>query len=230
MVKDSTNELTKNHTLYNLANYSVEFDYRPKRRGGGTSLYIHSCLQYKSRDDLKLYGDNSGDVNSVFIRISKQSSKTKCNIIVGCIYRPPSFSLDIFNERLSILLNHIDSEHKYAYITGDFNCNTLPGCDSSISTDAFKNILFSSHFYPLINNVTRVTRHSASLLDNIYCNIPYIQTNTTPGILYCSISDHYGIFCVTDIPCTNNELKTFTRRDISLRKISKFNRCLKVSH
>ena len=32
--------LTKNHTLYNLANYSVEFDYRPKRRGGGTSLYI----------------------------------------------------------------------------------------------------------------------------------------------------------------------------------------------
>ena len=52
MVKDSTNELTKNHTLYNLANYSVEFDYRPKRRGGGTSLYIHSCLQYKSRDDL----------------------------------------------------------------------------------------------------------------------------------------------------------------------------------
>ena len=83
--------------------------------------------------------------------------------------------------------------------------------------------------YPLINNVTRVTRHSASLLDNIYCNIPYIQNNTTPGILYCSISDHHGIFCVTDIPiaCTNNELKTFTRRDISLGKISKFNRCLK---
>ena len=40
--------LTKNHTLYNLANYRVEFDYRPKRRGGGTSLCIHSCLQYKS--------------------------------------------------------------------------------------------------------------------------------------------------------------------------------------
>ena len=85
--------LTNNHNLYNLANYSVEFDYHPKRRGGGTSLYIHSCLQYKSRDDLKLYGDNSGDANSVFIEINKQTSKTKCNIIVGCIYRP---HLDIF--------------------------------------------------------------------------------------------------------------------------------------
>ena len=41
------------------------------------------------------------------------------------------------------------------------------------------------------------------------------------------MSDHYGIFCVTDIPCTNNELKTFTRRDISFRKISKFSKCLK---
>ena len=109
----------------------------------------NNCFHYlfhKSRDDLKLYGDNSGDVNSVLIEINKQSSKTKCNIIVGCIYRPTSFSLDIFNEGLSILLNQIDSEHKYAYITGDFNCNTLPGCDSSISTDAFKNILLSSHF------------------------------------------------------------------------------------
>ena len=181
--------LTKNHTLYNLANYSVEFDYRPKRQGGGTSLYIHSCLQYKSRDDLILYGDNSGDVNSVFIEINKQSSKTKCNIIVGCIYRPPSFSLDIFNERLSILLNQIDSEHKYAYITGDFNCNTLPGCDSSISTDAFKNILFSSHFYPLINNVTRVTQGWGQVQLTKYSSTP-----STPNIYQVQVLVKYSFF------------------------------------
>ena len=76
-------------------------------------------------------------------RVNKLTSNVKCNMIVGCIDRPPSFSLDIVNERLSILFNQIDAEHKYAYITGDFNCNTLPGCDSSISTDDFKNIFFS---------------------------------------------------------------------------------------
>ena len=172
--------LTKNHTLHNLTNYSVEFNYRHKRRRDGPSLYIPHVGNVISRDDLKLHCDNSGDVNSVFIEISKQTSKTKCNIIVGCIYRPLSFSLDIFNEILSILIHQTD-----AYITGDFNCNTLSGCDSSISTDAFENIFFPLHFYPLSNNVTRVTRHSASLLDNIYCSIPYYPYyHITPGILF----------------------------------------------
>ena len=39
-------------------------DYRPKRKGGGVSLYIHSLLQYKPRKDLQL----GGDVNSIFIK------------------------------------------------------------------------------------------------------------------------------------------------------------------
>ena len=47
-----------------------------------------------------------------------------------------------FYERLSILINQIDADHKYAYITGDFKCNTLLGCDSSISTDLKKKLFF----------------------------------------------------------------------------------------
>ena len=53
-------------------------DYRPKRKGGGVSLYIHSLLQYKPRKDLQL----GGDVNSIFIEIFKTSTRTKCNIIM----------------------------------------------------------------------------------------------------------------------------------------------------
>ena len=41
------------------------------------------------------------------------------------MHLPPSlFSMDIFNERLTILINQINAEHKCAYLTGDFNCNT----------------------------------------------------------------------------------------------------------
>ena len=33
--------------------------------------------------------DNTAQVNSIFVKIQKGSSKTNRNIIVGCIYRPP---------------------------------------------------------------------------------------------------------------------------------------------
>ena len=33
--------ITKSHILYGIVNYNGELDYLPKRRGGGTSLYIH---------------------------------------------------------------------------------------------------------------------------------------------------------------------------------------------
>ena len=65
-----------------MPNYNCEIDVRPKRKGGGVSLYIHSALQYKLRRDLQL----GGDVNSVFIEIYKTTTNTKHNIICGCVY------------------------------------------------------------------------------------------------------------------------------------------------
>ena len=38
------------------------------------------------------------EVNSLFIEIETKSTLTKYNIIVGCIYRPPSYPLHYFNE------------------------------------------------------------------------------------------------------------------------------------
>ena len=43
----------------------------------------------------------------------------------------------------------------YVYITGDFNGNSLV---SNTSTEEFKNLLSSNHFYPLINRPTRITK------------------------------------------------------------------------
>ena len=34
------------HIDYNMPHYSLEQDYRPKKRGGGVCLYIHESLQY----------------------------------------------------------------------------------------------------------------------------------------------------------------------------------------
>ena len=76
------------HINYNIPNYNIEQDFRHQKRGGGVCLYLHSVIQYKLRNDLKL-GNNPELVNSVFIEIEKSTIGTIKNVIVGCIYRPP---------------------------------------------------------------------------------------------------------------------------------------------
>ena len=64
------------HIDYNMPHYSLEQDYRPKKRGGGVCLYIHKSLQYQLRKDLKI-GNDSESVNSLFIEIDKLTIGTK---------------------------------------------------------------------------------------------------------------------------------------------------------
>ena len=73
------------HINYNIPNYNIEQDFRLQKRRGGVFLYLHSVIQYKLRNDLKL-GNNPELVNSVFVEIEKLVIGTT-NVIVGCIYR-----------------------------------------------------------------------------------------------------------------------------------------------
>ena len=63
------------------------------------------------------------EVNSLLIEIEKKSTLTKHKIIVSYICRPPSYP--IHYQLLGEILCKLESETKYVYITGDFNCNAL---------------------------------------------------------------------------------------------------------
>ena len=216
----SETALNDTHTDFKMPNYNCEIDVRPKRKGGGVSLYIHSALQYKLRRDLQL----CGDANSVFIEIYKTTTNTKHNIICGCVYRPPSMSLNIFNDMMTTSFNKMQHENKYLYITGDFNVNTLFNVKGGLSTQHFKNIFSTNYCFPFINKPTRVTDHSASLIDNIYSNIP--SQNCFSGILKTSISDHYGIFCIDNDCNLNNDKVQIVKRSFTLKNIANFKNCL----
>ena len=122
MIALSETAINSTHAIYNIPNCNIEMNYRERKRGGGVSLYIHSTIQYKTRKDLQM----DGDVNSVFIEIPKTSFNTKCNVICGCVYRPPFMSLKSFNVQLNGMLGKLQHENKHVYITGDFNVNMLP--------------------------------------------------------------------------------------------------------
>ena len=66
-----------------------------RKRGGGVCLYLHSVIQYKLRNDLKL-GNDPELVNSVFVEIEKSTIGKKCDCwLHGWMYVLLMFCLTI---------------------------------------------------------------------------------------------------------------------------------------
>ena len=117
------------------------------------------------------------------MEIDRTHLNSKYNTIIGCIYRPPSYSLKSFNELLTSQLSILHNEKKQLYIAGDFNVNTDPLVKNDINTQTFKNIFSSNFLFPLIDKPTRVTCHSATIIGNIFSNASDIA-NTSEVTYY----------------------------------------------
>ena len=185
--------------LIDISNYTLLNVPRQGRRSGGVGLYIHDSLSFKVRNDLNLIQDRThGSVDnvdhseSVFVELISPNSK---NVIVGNIYRAHRTDIDLFNTDLSNCLDRIASENKNCYISGDFNLDILRyNTDSKINE--FVNNFYSHNMYPLIDRPTRITSHSATILDNIFTNV--FSNQIKSGIFVTGITDHYPIFQFTN--------------------------------
>ena len=207
---------------YLIPNYNCEMNIRENRKGGGVSLYVHNTFQYKIRNDLQL----GGVVNSVFVELLKTTTNSRHNIICGCVYRPPSMSLSVFNKLLTDMFGKIQSENKFAYIFGDFNVNTMSNAIGNANAQEFKNIFSSNYCLPLITKPTRITHLCASLIDNIYSNVPINTSKCDSGILEVSISDHYAIFAIDNSTHIKANAPQVTKRSFCNKNIENFRRCL----
>ena len=85
---------------------------------------------------------------------------------------------------------------------GDFNLNLL-NCDSHNETEDFVNTLRSFSFHPQILKPTRITEHSATLIDNIFFNS--LEHQVISGNIMAAISDHLPNFTIV------NKLSAFPR-------------------
>ena len=148
--------------------------------------YCNFCV----RDDLVVFNDY---FESVFLEIPNSVFNTGKNIIIGVIYRPPGTDMDMFNSEFSNLLDVIKTENKLCYLLGDYNINLL-NYDSHELTAGFVNSLYSYGFVPLINRPTRITPHSATIIDNIFTNNHEALVKSYQGILVTDLSDHFPVF------------------------------------
>ena len=89
---------------------------------------------------------------------------------------------------------------------GSFNLN-LMNYQSHNLTCEFLDMMYSNTFFPLITRPTRITSHSATLVDNIFQNS--LETNLLSGLLFTDVSDHLPNFVVHYDYSNNNEERKF---------------------
>ena len=92
---------------------------------------------------------------------------------------------------------------------GDFNLNLMNYQNHTV-TGKFLDGLYSNAFVPMITCPTRITSHTATLIDSIFTN----HFESASGLLLTDISDHLPIFsiCLMD-PSYKDRNETILVRD-----------------
>ena len=130
------------------------------KHGGGELLYIRDTIPYTEWNDLL-----SNALEMICIEISRPCIKP---FLVSTWYRPPNSDVQIFHD-FEVFLRNCDLEDKELILLGDLNCDM----SKSPPETHTRRLLFLSSLYQsdqLINEPTRVTEASATLIDLLMTN------------------------------------------------------------
>ena len=170
-------------------------------------------MYYKPRNDLNSY--KKSELESTFLKIVNPK---KANIIYGMIYRHPSMDVTDFNQNyLNGLLDKVPKEEKNIFLLGDFNINLL-NYNEHRPTNNFLDSLGSSSLLLFILQLTQLTGHSKTLIDNIFFNL--ISHDVISGNITATISDHLPQFLIAPNVIPN---PSSNRSNIFERNWSDFN-------
>lgn len=173
--------------------------------GGGIIVYIKEGVVFKRRSDLEL-----NELECVWLEICPTNSSS---FLICFMYRHPNARVG-WNESFENCLDKIYGVEKELYILGDFNRDLF-------NTNIKRNWLdFISPFglHQMVNQATRVTTRSATLIDHIYCNIQENCSNINVPKL--GLSDHFPVFFTRKI---NSHVPKSQHFSISYRSFKNFN-------
>uniref|UniRef100_A0A3B5QVU5 Reverse transcriptase domain-containing protein n=1 Tax=Xiphophorus maculatus TaxID=8083 RepID=A0A3B5QVU5_XIPMA len=176
------NEENKNN--FQINGYELHYVNRSSKRGGGVALFADSEIRCKIKDTMSTTVE--GVMEMITIEVLSEKSR---NIVVSCVYRTPGSNLELFTEKLIELIEM--SKNKTLFLCGDFNIDLGTQIDLN---RMFVDTMCSLGFFPLISKPTRITTHSATIIDNIFTNIT--DGEVLSGLFKIDISDHLPVFAI----------------------------------
>ena len=154
------------------------------RFGGGVVMYIRDNIPYSQRNRLA-----TDDLELACIEVKLPYNKS---FLVATWYRPPSSQIDLFDE-WALFLSKCVTENKELIIVGDFNCDVSKALPDS-HTQKLKFLCSLYQLKQFINEPTRVTSTSATLIDLILTNTP--ENILQSGVIHLGISDHSLVYAL----------------------------------
>jgi hypothetical protein len=117
------------------------------------------------------------------------------NVVCGVIYRHPNGNLEIFIKYIDSTIDIFHRENKLCLLIGSFNIDILK-INTHTASDDFLNSFDSFFFDSQILQPTRITDHSATLIDNLFLNS--IEHFVISGNVVYDLTDHLANFVISE--------------------------------
>lgn len=172
-------------------------------RGGGVALYLRRCYSYKI-----MRASSCVHSESLWVELIVNGKR----IVIGVVYRPPRSSyrqfVTDFEDTLSSLMIATDS----LICVGDFNVNFLDDADTS--TSSLISVTFERGLVSVINEPTRVTPGSETLLDQFFVGRG-LCVHSHGTVDASDVSDHRLIYVTLTIVRERSERRVFKCRNLA---------------
>ena len=206
--------MSKNSPTLRFPGYNMFETRRTHKKGGGTCVLVKDTIQSKRcilEDELF----NCIEYTLVECKINSKS------YIAGSLYRAPNTNQREFLSEYDKLLNLITIEKPYGILLGmDHNLDLLKSCTHNLTQEFIEcNVKFG--LTPSITKPTRITKNSATLIDNIFISENFLGKHFS-RIIIDDISDHLP--CVTvleNVIKSKKSRKQVISRDLRPKNIEK---------
>ena len=206
--------LTPTSPPVNIDGYNFVHCCRTHKCGGVVGILISTNLRYKECKKI-----TSAIVENECVTIELQL-RSHASCIISSMYRPPNVNIQTFQTCYNSLVCEMKKLQPKAIIIGlDHNLDFLKS-DIHSGTSQFIQHNLDSNLIPTITRPTRITKSSATLIDNIVVS-QSLCGNYDSGILVDDISDHMPSICVIkSIKGVGKDLVQITSRDTRPRNLT----------
>ena len=171
----------KNGPIPTLEGYDFVSKNRTHKLGGGVGIFVSKKLPFKTRQDLEI---DCETLEHCIIEVQLR----KQNVLICSGYRAPGQNPNKFLQDYEKLSQCIDSARLPVIIGMDHNLDLLKQRTHN-PTRLFVDKLLDSNMVPSITRPTRITKSSATLMDNILIPLELVSLSTS-YIIIEDMSDH----------------------------------------
>ena len=180
------------------------FEYVPTPlSAGGVGLFIDDSLDY-----VVLEKTSDEAFQALWIELCCAEKKS---LVCGIIYRQHN-SPEKFQKYFEETIENFTSSGKRLCLLGDINVDLLKSDCCHYAHD-FLSTLLSCYLIPTIDKPTRVHKHSATLIDNIFVNNP--EQVEFSGNIVTDVTDHFSQFCIMKSVRSSRIKRIRKKRDFS---------------